>query len=87
MNTLKHLFENNRAWAEGISAEDPAFFDKLSQLQAPEYLWIGCSDSRVPANQITGLRRARCSCIATSPTWWCIPTSTACPSCSSPSTC
>ena len=55
MNTLKHLFENNRAWAEGISAEDPAFFDKLSQLQAPEYLWIGCSDSRVPANQITGL--------------------------------
>ena len=55
MNTLKHLFEKNRAWAEGISAEDPAFFDKLSHLQAPEYLWIGCSDSRVPANQITGL--------------------------------
>ncbi len=53
--TLKHLFENNRAWAEGISAEDPAFFDKLTHLQAPEYLWIGCSDSRVPANQITGL--------------------------------
>ena len=55
MKTLKHLFENNRNWAEGISAEDPAFFDKLSHLQAPEYLWIGCSDSRVPANQITGL--------------------------------
>ncbi|MDT3737365.1 MAG: carbonate dehydratase [Denitratisoma sp.] len=55
MNTLKHLFENNRAWAERISAEDPAFFDKLSHLQSPEYLWIGCSDSRVPANQITGL--------------------------------
>jgi carbonic anhydrase len=55
MNTLKHLFENNRAWAEKIKAEDPAFFDKLSHLQAPEYLWIGCSDSRVPANQITGL--------------------------------
>ena len=55
MNTLKHLFDNNRAWAEGISAEDPAFFDKLTHLQAPEYLWIGCSDSRVPANQITGL--------------------------------
>jgi carbonic anhydrase len=53
--TLKHLFENNRAWAERISAEDPAFFDKLSHLQSPEYLWIGCSDSRVPANQITGL--------------------------------
>jgi carbonic anhydrase len=53
--TLKHLFENNRAWAERITAEDPAFFDKLSRLQNPEYLWIGCSDSRVPANQITGL--------------------------------
>ena len=53
--TLKHLFENNRAWAEGISAEDPGFFDKLTHLQAPEYLWIGCADSRVPANQITGL--------------------------------
>ena len=55
MDTLKHLFDNNRAWAEGISAEDPAFFDKLTHLQAPEYLWIGCSDSRVPANEIVGL--------------------------------
>ncbi len=55
MKTLKHLFENNRAWAEGITAAEPAFFDKLSHLQNPEYLWIGCSDSRVPANQITGL--------------------------------
>ncbi len=55
MVSLKHLFENNRLWAEGITAEDPGFFDKLSHLQNPEYLWIGCSDSRVPANQITGL--------------------------------
>ena len=55
MTTLKHLFENNRVWAEKITAEEPAFFDKLAQLQNPEYLWIGCSDSRVPANQITGL--------------------------------
>ncbi len=53
--SLKHLFENNRVWAEKITAEEPAFFDKLAQLQNPEYLWIGCSDSRVPANQITGL--------------------------------
>jgi carbonic anhydrase len=52
---LKHLFENNRLWADKINAEDPAFFSKLAELQAPEYLWIGCSDSRVPANQITGL--------------------------------
>jgi carbonic anhydrase len=54
-NQLSQLFENNRAWADRIRAEDPAFFGKLSHLQAPEYLWIGCSDSRVPANEITGL--------------------------------
>ena len=55
MNDLKHLFENNRKWAEGITASDPEFFPRLSKQQAPEYLWIGCSDSRVPANQIIGL--------------------------------
>ncbi|MFY9329756.1 MAG: carbonate dehydratase [Georgfuchsia sp.] len=52
---LSYLLESNRKWAEGISAEDPRFFSKLSQLQTPQYLWIGCADSRVPANQITGL--------------------------------
>lgn len=52
---LAPLFENNRRWAERIRAEDPEFFTKLAQLQEPEYLWIGCSDSRVPANQIMGL--------------------------------
>lgn len=55
MSHLDHLFENNRSWSEKIRAEDPGFFDRLSKQQAPEYLWIGCSDSRVPANQITGL--------------------------------
>ena len=55
MQTLPHLFENNRKWASEILAEDADFFDKLSKQQSPEYLWIGCSDSRVPANQITGL--------------------------------
>ncbi len=54
--TLKHLFENNRNWAERMLAQEPAFFDRLAHLQNPEYLWIGCSDSRVPANQITGLQ-------------------------------
>ena len=54
--SLKHLFDNNRAWAERMVAQEPAFFDKLAHLQNPEYLWIGCSDSRVPANQITGLQ-------------------------------
>ncbi len=54
--TLTHLFEANQAWAEKMLAQEPAFFDKLAHLQNPEYLWIGCSDSRVPANQITGLQ-------------------------------
>jgi carbonic anhydrase len=53
---LKELLDRNKAWAEAIRAEDPQFFKRLSQLQAPKYLWIGCSDSRVPANQITGLQ-------------------------------
>jgi carbonic anhydrase len=55
MAILDHLLENNRVWANSISASDPDFFRKLSTQQSPEYLWIGCSDSRVPANQITGL--------------------------------
>ncbi|HEY7773058.1 MAG TPA: carbonate dehydratase [Marinagarivorans sp.] len=55
MNHLDELFNNNRRWAEEIKAEDPQFFEKLAAQQNPEYLWIGCSDSRVPANQIVGL--------------------------------
>jgi carbonic anhydrase len=55
METLEHLFENNRAWSEAIREAKPEFFLELAQQQAPKYLWIGCSDSRVPANQIVGL--------------------------------
>jgi carbonic anhydrase len=55
MRTLNQLFENNKAWAGRIRQEDPDFFVKLSRQQFPTYLWIGCSDSRVPANQIVGL--------------------------------
>jgi carbonic anhydrase len=55
MGTLKHLLEKNRQWAAGMKREDPGFFERLAGQQAPEYLWIGCADSRVPANQITGL--------------------------------
>ena len=55
MRTLNHLFENNKAWAARILKQDPDFFLELSQQQFPGYLWIGCSDSRVPANQIVGL--------------------------------
>ncbi len=55
MRVLQHLFQNNRQWAERISASDPSFFERLSLQQNPKYLWIGCSDSRVPANEIIGL--------------------------------
>lgn len=55
MRTLSTLFDNNRAWAQAISARDPHFFETLSKQQSPRYLWIGCSDSRVPANEIVGL--------------------------------
>lgn len=52
---LNSLFENNRHWVAAMQNQDPDYFKKLANQQAPEYLWIGCSDSRVPANQITGL--------------------------------
>ena len=55
MNSLAHLFDANRAWVARVTRDDPEFFDSLAHQQNPEYLWIGCSDSRVPANQITGL--------------------------------
>ncbi len=55
MSELEHLLESNKRWAKELASEKPGFFTDLSQQQAPEYLWIGCSDSRVPANQITGL--------------------------------
>ncbi len=56
MRTLKGLFDNNRGWAAAVTARDPDFFETLSRQQAPNYLWIGCADSRVPANEIVGLR-------------------------------
>lgn len=52
---IERLLQNNRDWADGIHERDPGFFARLAGQQLPEYLWIGCSDSRVPANQITGL--------------------------------
>lgn len=55
MHALTHLFDQNKAWAESIKQRDPKFFQKLSRQQSPEYLWIGCADSRVPANEIIGL--------------------------------
>lgn len=55
MNDLQELFDNNERWAEAIKQRDPDFFAKLARQQTPEYLWIGCSDARVPANDIVGL--------------------------------
>jgi carbonic anhydrase len=55
MDRIEKLLADNEAWAAGIGAADPGFFGRLARQQRPEYLWIGCSDSRVPANQITGL--------------------------------
>jgi carbonic anhydrase len=55
MSDITQLLENNRQWSEEQKNSDPEFFNKLSERQKPEYLWIGCSDSRVPANQIVGL--------------------------------
>jgi carbonic anhydrase len=55
METLTELFEKNRAWAASMTEQDPGFFSGLVNQQKPQYLWIGCSDSRVPANQIVGL--------------------------------
>jgi carbonic anhydrase len=55
MNEVSQLFDNNRAWAARMTAHDPGFFQKLSLQQKPKYLWIGCADSRVPANEIVGL--------------------------------
>ena len=56
MSRLPDLLSNNRRWAEGVKLRDPGFFDGLARQQAPRYLWIGCSDSRVPANEIVGLK-------------------------------
>ncbi len=54
-NALDHLFQNNRKWGSNMVAKDPDFFKRLVSQQAPEYLWIGCADSRVPANDIVNL--------------------------------
>jgi carbonic anhydrase len=56
MSTIDHLFEKNRQWADKINKEDPNFFKSLSEQQSPKYLWIGCSDSRVPANELLGMQ-------------------------------
>ena len=60
MNDLSHLLKNNRAWAEGVRQREPGFFDNLAHLQTPEYLWIGCSDSRDGAGTLDAKRARWC---------------------------
>ncbi len=55
MKSLQHLIDSNRRWSENVRLRDPEFFSRLAGQQSPQYLWIGCSDSRVPANEIVGL--------------------------------
>src|SRR3954462_15004780 len=55
MPSITDLIDNNRRWADGVRQRDPGFFDRLARQQSPRYLWIGCADSRVPANEIVGL--------------------------------
>jgi len=55
LKTLPHLFANNRAWAESVKHREPGLFQRLAEQQSPRYMWIGCADSRVPANEIVGL--------------------------------
>ena len=56
MDNFDRIMTNNVIWAEEILRTEPTFFDKLKDIQTPEYLWIGCSDSRVPANEVVGLK-------------------------------
>ena len=57
-SSLQHLIDANYAWAEGVSRQQPGFFQQLAKQQSPRYLWIGCSDSRVPANQVVAQLRS-----------------------------
>ena len=72
MDSLKELFDNNQRWAAGVTAANPGFFSGLANLQTPDILWIGCSDSRVPANEIVGLPPGAVFVTAILPTL-CIP--------------
>jgi carbonic anhydrase len=69
VNKLEHLLENNRNWSKGIEETKLDFFYNLAQQQNPEYVWIGCSDSRVSANTIVGLMRAKFLSIVISQIW------------------
>jgi len=83
MRTLNHLLANNRKWAGRIREQDPEFFLNLARQQSPTYLWIGCSDSRVPANQIVDLAPGELFVHRNVANLVCIPISIACRPCNS----
>jgi carbonic anhydrase len=70
-SSTQDLFVHNRAWAAQMKAERPGFFTGLEAQQSPKYMWIGCSDSRVPANQITGLEPGEVFVHRNVAMWWC----------------
>jgi hypothetical protein len=69
--SIEELFVHNREWADQMERDRPGFFTGLMAQQKPKYMWIGCSDSRVPPTRSRVWSLARCSCTATWPTWWC----------------
>jgi carbonic anhydrase len=69
MENFRRLIEYNRRWAAGLKADDPQYFASRADRQTPQFLYIGCSDSRVPPRSRPGPDRGSCSCTGTSPTW------------------
>lgn len=69
MKEIEKLIANNQAWSQQVKEDNPTFFAKLAESQRPRFLWIGCSDSRVPAEQLTGLQPGSYLYTATSPIW------------------
>ena len=70
---IQQLFDHNREWAAQMEQDDPGFFGRLAKQQEPDFLWIGCSDSRVPPTRSPGSCQAKCSFIAMSPILSCKP--------------
>ena len=74
IESYQKLLLQNKAWVQQKNLDDQDFFSDLSKIQKPDFFWIGCSDSRVPANEITGTDPGEISSTVISPTWSCIPT-------------
>ena len=71
---LNELLDSNKQWAADTEAREPGFFSRLLKQQTPQYLWIGCADSRVPANELVNLLPGELFVHRNVPMWWCTPT-------------